>query len=81
MKKQKLTPSMILKLVYSYMQNTINPMKAIPLDYLKTLLPEDLDCVDETMFEEVKYSKEDVQRLLKLLNKVIYKLEKEEGVI
>lgn len=66
----------VLKAAYSYIQNQLSPSKVIPLDYLETLLPEDLDCVDESMFEELTYTDEEVKFLLKELSKVITKFEK-----
>ena len=67
----------ILKMAYCYIQNQISPSKVIPLSYFEGLLPEDLDCITEDMFEEMTYSKEKIEYILKEFSKVITKFEKE----
>ena len=68
----------ILKVVYSYVSNQINPQKSIPLDYLASLNITDIDAISEDMFEETVYTKEDVKFMLKELSKIIIKMEKDE---
>ena len=67
----------ILKLAYCYIQNQISPSKVIPLDYFEGLLAEDLDCISEDMFEDLTYSKEKIEYILKEFSEVITKFENE----
>tara|TARA_R110000868_G_scaffold120056_1_gene318820 strand:- start:257 stop:481 length:225 start_codon:yes stop_codon:yes gene_type:complete len=67
-----------LKVIYCYVNHQINPQKSIPLDYLTSLNISDIDTISEDMFEETVYSKEDVKFMLKELNNVIIKMEKDE---
>ena len=67
-----------LKVVYCYVSHQIDPQKSIPLDYLESLNISDIDTISEDMFEETVYSKEDVKFMLKELNNVIIKMEKDE---
>jgi hypothetical protein len=64
-----------LKVIFSYIMNQIEPQKSIPLDHLKSLNITDLDAITEDMFEEIVYTKDDLQAMRKALNDIIIKFE------
>lgn len=73
-----MTDKLWLQVIFSYLQNQINPQPSIPLDYLESLNVDDLDAITPDMFEVAEYTDENVKSMLEALNLIILKLEKEE---
>ena len=73
-----ITDKQHLQIIFSYLQHQIKPQKSIPLDYLATLNISDIDAISEDMFEETVYTKDDLKFMVKALNKIIIKMEKDD---
>ena len=74
---QELSDIEVMKLIYCYVKDQIDPQPSIDLKHLAHLHPEDLvnDEIPEELFVHEEYTPATVKHLLKLMSVVITKME------